>query len=210
MPTGYTADVVDGKITELEPFVLQLARGMGALITMRDEPWDAAIPERFEPSDYHAKRLEESKAARDEIRAMSEADCVASALAEAEKYDADVAKWRADRELQRERYDAMIAKVEVWQGAPEGLKEFGLQQLHQGRDFDCPALDEYYRPRPSTDGSEWRSAKLEKLERDILYHAAEHAKEVERAEARTAWVAQLRKSLAGERAEYQHEQELRK
>lgn len=59
MPTGYTANVHDG-IT-FEQFVWQCARGMGALVTMRDEPTGAPIPERFEPSDYNAKRLQEAK-----------------------------------------------------------------------------------------------------------------------------------------------------
>lgn len=54
MPTGYTANVPDG-IT-FEQFVWQCARGMGALVMMRDEPTGAPIPERFEPSDYNAKR----------------------------------------------------------------------------------------------------------------------------------------------------------
>jgi len=169
---------------------------MGALITMRDAPWDAPIPEKFEPSDYNAKRLAECKALRDEIRALTDEDCQARAEAEAVQYDADVANWVEKRRIQRERYDAMIAKVELWQGAPEGIKEFGLRQLRDGRDFDCGGSGEYYRSRPSTDGAAWRSEKMEKLDKDCIYHAAEYAKEIERAEARTAWVVQLRKSLS--------------
>lgn len=51
MPTGYTADLHDGKDVTFDQFVKQCARGMGALVTLRDAPWDAPLPERFEPSD---------------------------------------------------------------------------------------------------------------------------------------------------------------
>ena len=61
MPTGYTASVADGRVTEFAPFALQCARAMGALIMMRDEPHDAPIPERFEASDYYSKSLAEAR-----------------------------------------------------------------------------------------------------------------------------------------------------
>ncbi len=50
MPTGYTDAVKDG-IT-FDQFVLGCARGMGALVMMRDEPSGTPIPERFEPSRF--------------------------------------------------------------------------------------------------------------------------------------------------------------
>ncbi len=196
MPTGYTAAVVDGSITELEPFVWQLARGMGALIMMRDEPHDAPVPERFKPSDYHMKKLVELRAERDRIRSMTDVDANLAAMADAAAYDERIAQYKADKVAQRERYQAMIAKVEAWQGAPEGIKEFGLEQLRSGMDFDCSGDFSWYEPRPSDQGAEWRSAKLEKIAEDIQYSAAECAKEDARTEERNAWLAHLRRSLA--------------
>ena len=43
MPTGYTADIQDGKITTLREYALSCARAFGALIMMRDDPHDAPI-----------------------------------------------------------------------------------------------------------------------------------------------------------------------
>lgn len=196
MPTGYTAAVVDGSLTELEPFIWQLARGMGALITMRDDPHDAPIPERFEPSDYNAKRLSEAQAERDRLYAMTDFDCEVAARMEATAYDERVAKHRAEKAEQRQRYQSMIDKVRAWQGAPEGIKEFGLEQLARGMEFDCPEPFTWYEDRPSEDGSVWRSGKLAKVARDIEYHSAEDAKERARVDGRNAWLAQLRRSLA--------------
>lgn len=195
MPTGYTAGVADGSIADLKTFALQLARGMGALIMMRDDPSDAKIPERFEPGDYNAKELAKLRGERDRIRAMSDDEAQAAADAE---YTADQEaqqKYFAEKDEQRARYEAMLAKVRAWQGAPEGIKEFGIEQLTSSIDFDCSDERRWYRPPVERDGKKWRAAKLEKISKDVEYHAAEQGKEEARTEGRNAWLAQLRRSL---------------
>lgn len=196
MPTGYTAAVADGKITDLKDFALQCARGMGALIMMRDEPRDAPIPERFEPSEYNAKKLEETRTERQRLYDMSDADAEAAAQAEYREKVAAKERWLTERTEQRNRYNAMIAKVVQWQRAPEGLKEFMLEQLHRGREFDCPDRDTYWDEPKLLTGAEWRAAKIERVQKDIAYHAEEDAKERTRTEGRNAWIAQLRAALA--------------
>lgn len=195
MPTGYTANVADGKITDLRSFAMQCARGMGALIMMRDESWSAPIPERFEPSDYYAKKVQEGKAERDALYAMSNDDADRAAKAEyQEKLAAKEAYLDGKKEM-RSRYEAMIALVEAWQFAPEGLKEFMLEQLHTGMNFDCGGDGSYWEEVELLSGAEWKAKKLERVQQSIIRDAAEHAKEIERTESRNAWIAQLRASL---------------
>lgn len=196
MPTGYTADVADGTVTELEPFVMRLARGMGALIMMRDDPSDATIPERFEPSDYHVKKLAELRAERDRVRSLSDKDAQGAADKEFADWQASKARAEAEHVERRNRYNSMIAKVVQWEGAPEGIKEFGLEQLHRGLEWDCREPFEYWSKPPERDAAEWREAQLAELHRQLEYHAVEDAEERERAERRNSWLAQLRKSLA--------------
>lgn len=197
MPTGYTADVADGKVSDLKPFALRLARGMGALIMMRDYAWDAPIPERFEPSTYNAERLAEVQAERQRLYAMSDEEAQREANAEHAAWVESREKSRAEHVERRKRYDAMLEKVRAWQGAPEGIKEFGIEQLERGRDFDCPEPWRYWSEEPPKDGAAWKSAKLDKVAHDVQYHSAEHGKEVARTEGRNAWLAQLRLSLEG-------------
>lgn len=195
MPTGYTADVAIGKITELEPFVMQLARGMGALITMRDEPPGAPIPKRFGPSPYYAERIAEHTATREALKAMTDAEARAAADAEMAAYTERRADAEADWVEQRNRYDAMIAKVVQWEGAPEGIKEFALEQLHRGREFDCGQEFTFWQSEPITDGAAWRAAKLARVAERIAHAESEYAKEQKRTDERNAWVDQLRASL---------------
>jgi hypothetical protein len=79
MTTGYTAAIAND-IT-FNDFAMRCARAMGALVMMRDEPFDAPIPERFEPSDYHIKKIADASARLLELQAMSEIEAIASAQA---------------------------------------------------------------------------------------------------------------------------------
>lgn len=198
MPTGYTAAVQSGEITELRDFALRCARGMGALVMMRDEPMDAPIPERFEPSRYNADRLAEVQAELDAVTTMSREE----AATEADKaYHAGCVafdKRQIEREKQARQYEAMIAKVEAWEPKAEGIREFMLDQLRQSLDFDCKPVraDSPFSGKPKRQtGEEWRAAKVEELTRSIAYHAKANAEEIARTEDRNRWLNDLRASL---------------
>ena len=115
MPTGYTADVQDGKITEFSEFALQCARAFGALIMMRDEPMGATIPDEFKPDSYYIKALADAREELAKVRALSLAEC----KEEAKKLYEKQVQERDDRlerhRVEGARYRAMLAKVNAWQ-----------------------------------------------------------------------------------------------
>jgi hypothetical protein len=196
MPTGYTAAVKEG-IT-FEQFVMRCSRAMGALVMMRDDQMDAPIPERFEPSDYHAQKLGEAQAML--VWATQVPASEAAREAESEYREA-VARHRRNLEEStdlRNKYNALLAQVIQWQPpTPEhqGLKDFMAQQLRETIRFDCN--DDYYLEHPPVmlSGAAWKEAKIATAGKDVAYHSAEHAKEVERTEGRNNWLQQLRESL---------------
>ncbi len=200
MPTGYTANVENGKVTDLRSFALQLARGMGALVMMRDDPWDAPIPEQFEPSDYHSKKIIELNDQIFNLRAMSTEHAQAAADQALVEHLEREAKYREEHGLKQQRYGNMIAKVEAWQNAPEGLKEFALQQLNEGRKFDCGGEYKSYTKAPTGDGGAWRNDELNELTRRVLYHSKEQANEIKRTAERNVWLAQLHASLPADQS----------
>ncbi len=195
MPTGYTASVADGTVTELKDFILPLARGMGALISMRDEPWDAPIPDKFKPSDYHANRVNELVAERQRLIGLEPENISAEILRECNEYDERKAKAEREQEEKKQRYNTMIEKVEAWTGSPEGLKGFALEQLRQSREFDCREPFRFWGTEPETNPDLWHEDKLEKNAKEIEYHAAENGKEIERTKSRNEWLKQLKESL---------------
>ncbi len=195
MPTGYTHDVQTGKTTGLNDFAMSCARAFGALITMRDEPSDAPIPDQLKPhTEYHDERLVAARNTVDEVPKLSANDCDQRAAEEFERALADLTERQAERYKEEARYKSMIEKVEQWQ-APEtvaSLREFMLEQLQESVKFDCNYKPE--RPIRLT-GEGWRKEQLRQASRDLAYHAEERDKEIERTRRRNEWLADLRRSL---------------
>lgn len=196
MPTGYTADVQNGKISDFQTFALQCARAFGALVEMRDDPRDAPLPERIEPHGYCANQFRE---ALDEINRLSRMTPV-EVEAAATKDHADAAeRWgkrRQDRIDQRARYEAMLAKVEAWTPPSddhEGLKKFMAEQLRESINFDCT---DYPDPEPvAQQPGDWLWAQLAEAGASLVRYEKEWRKEVERANDKDKWLQDLRASL---------------
>lgn len=196
MPTGYTAAVQDGTITEFPEFAMSCARAFGALIDMRDSPADAVIPEAFDAPTYHAKALREAQQRVAELTSMSEEEKIAAAASD---YSEKLTRWResaAKRAEQKRRYEAMLAKVAAWEPpTPEhhGLKQFMLEQLCGSLDFDCggtpPAT-----PIEQT-AEEWHASAVAQAREDVSYHRKHHAEDCARTASRNQWLADLRHSL---------------
>lgn len=198
MPTGYTAAVQSGEITTLRDFALQCARGMGALIMMRDDPRDAPIPDRFEPGDYNAKALKKAQDRLGAVTTMSRDEAQREADKAYHEGCVSFDRRNAEREEHGRRYRKMIVQVEAWETKADGIREFMLEQLRQSLDFDCkpPRPNALFGGKPDRQtGEEWREVQVEQLMRDIAYHAKANAEEIARTEARNRWLADLRASL---------------
>ena len=197
MPTGYTAAVSDGTVTDLRTFALNTARAFGALISLRDEPSGKPIPTEIKPSDHHLESLREAREEREKLLLMSQQDRINAAelryIDEVRYYDED----KAERDAIRARYQAMLAKVENYTPpTPEHtkLKEYMREQLTNSIDWDCDARKEPVRRDPD----EWWDDQLTATQWTIEYHEKEHKAEVARCASATEWIQQLWESLPPE------------
>lgn len=196
MPTGYTSDLAQGKPVTFQQFMAQCARGLGFIVSMRAAPWDAPLPEKIEPSDWHISKIDAAKQKIEMLATLSDKACEN----EADKaFDEEVASWDRiinDKLAQRERYDAMIAQVTDWDAPPllQCLKDFMLQQLKTSVEHDCN-ISYYPAPKRMT-GPEWKNETFKQAARDLSYHLEEHDKEVARAAERDEMLQALRVELA--------------
>lgn len=196
MPTGYTAGVADGSITEFSDFAMQCARAFGALISLRDAPSGTPIPDEFKPSPYHDEQLAAAKARQCELTLMTPEQVEIAAEAAFEVATVRKQERDAANEEQRRRYLAMRAHVEAWKAPSrdhEGLRTFMLEQLTQSIDFDCSSEPSKALVKPSS--QEWLARQIEINDSDLVYHSRQAAEEVRRCVERTKWVCQLRASL---------------
>ena len=198
MPTGYTAKIEEG--ISFKQFVLNCARAFGACIEMRDDPMDKPIPDEFNPSDYHEKKLAEANKQIVKLKAMTLAVCETEAKAEYEKslqYHKDSLKKRGD--LKR-KYDAMLAEVQKWNpptNKHEGLKKFMREQIEESIKYDCEGNYHFdsLANLKQIPAKEWQKKQIDQCLKDISYAAKNQKEENERAASRTAWVRQLRESI---------------
>jgi len=192
--TGYTADVVDGKITEFSDFAMTCARAFGALITMRDSPMDAPIPDEFEPDGYYAKCvfiwLKELEVVQGMTNEEAETAAVEAHRTALQSRDGYLRR----QETEAERINSMLAKVRAWTPpTPDHreMKEFMIQQLTISLPGDyAPSIPELL------DGQTWRKRKIDELAKSVASIKVEREKEIDRAKTRTKWVKDLRASLA--------------
>jgi hypothetical protein len=193
MPTGYTAAVEDGTVTELKPFALACARAFGALISMRDDPMDAPLPERVKPlSSYYEQ---ESSRLADELgslEAMTPEECAAAQGAALAKEQRESAEYVAVNTVRNGRHAAMAEKVHAWEPPSElaNLKTFMLQQL-------AVSMHEPYTPEVSerVPATEWRDSRVAFLRARLESTRKHMTDEAERLREANEWLAALRAAL---------------
>lgn len=195
MPTGYTANIKDG-IT-FKQFAMQCARAFGALITMRDDPFDTPIPEELKPdTSYHDRGVKTAQAEVRKFKKMTHADMIRGAAAATKK---EVAYWRKARKENidlKNKYQAMLDKVQAWvppTAEHQGIKDFMIQQLTDSMKWDCHYADKE-KPKPFT-GKEWHADRLKGALRDVQYHKDERQKEIERTAQRNKWLKAYREAI---------------
>lgn len=191
MPTGYTAAVCDGKMTDFSEFALSCARAFGALVTMRDDPHDAPIPDAIAPSSYNSTQYAAAKDRLRELQAMTPEQAQILALKAYDDGSARATKWNAETDAANDRINTMLRKVRDWTPpTPDHIrmKEFMIEQLEI-------SLTTYrHKSPPRLDGPAWLAAEIAKTEHDLEYHGKEQREENE-AKGRTKWLRDLRASL---------------
>lgn len=196
MATGYVHPVADGKITTLREFALGCSRGMGALVMMRDDPSGTPIPRQFEPDlgHYH----DSLACAEQRLADLVALDTIEQRTAARNKEYNDREEGAKQRDaaarVEIDRVKAMRDKVVAWTGAPEGIKEFMLEQI----DRSLKGAEDYrevdYLP-PVKTVAEWYDDAFRKAAQEVgrvhEYIAAEKA----RTAGRNRWLEQLWASL---------------
>jgi len=203
MPTGYTADVGDGEMTDLRPFIERCAHAF--IPSMRDQSMDAALPteDTYNDSSYHTESLEKAYKKLANAKSFDRKQAAAAARKEHNKELKHDREYLEKKRLTQARYEAMLELVYTWEPPTKehaGLKKFMVEQLSESIEFDCGGsyfedkLTELERRGP-LDGDTWKTKEIEKAYKDIEYHTEEMAKDKERQEKNTAWIQALIKSL---------------
>lgn len=195
MPTGYTAAIADG-ITFKE-YAMSCARAFGALVTMRDSPSDAEIPEEFKPSTYNLERLQDARQELSSLERMTMVEANLNAQADHTASELRRAKRLEEIKDLRCKYESMLTECKKYVPPTPDHAEFRafmIRQIEESIKFDCSTS---YCDKPTVllTGEEWLDQQIKQAKKDIEYHEEEYAKECQRVSERNAWVKALRDSL---------------
>lgn len=189
MPTGYTAEVMDGITTTFKRFALSCARAFGVTINLE-------LQDKIEPTPYCKGRLDEARDTLSSLEKMSYSEATSMACKE---YHAAVAAYNsacADKERVRNRYEHMLSEATKWEPPSQdhvNMKEFMISQLQDSIRQDCPP--EPGAPPVRLSAEEWLAENKSEALRDIEYWGTRTLEEFARAEKSTRWIRELKESL---------------
>ena len=198
MPTGYTADIEKG--ISFKEYALGCARAFGALVTMRDDPSDAEIPDKFEPDSYHLDQMAKDNLRKQEVLNMTKLEAEQAAVIKYNEERLYHLKGIKEKNELRKKYNAMLQQAQSYKAPTpdhENFRKFMIEQIVDSIDFDCGGSyhEEALAGIEKLSGEKWRQKELDKLDKSIAYHREHYNKEKQRCKERTRWVQELKRSL---------------
>lgn len=181
MPSGYTAKLAEGE-QDLADFIKGCGRGMGFMIMERDSAWSDPLPEKWEISDFHDKKLAELQERKVFLNALSEETLKAACDDFYSKADQDRTEYIAKNKQQLRRYQQMLVEVKAWQPSHPVMRStraFAIEQLEKSIDFDCNYTPKELEKLPP---EEWQQEQFDEVMKSMKYHASQKAED----ETRTA------------------------
>jgi hypothetical protein len=204
MPTGYTAGIIDGKITTFEQFATQCSRAFGATIHMRDNPLDSPYEPRT-PSEYYVNSLQSQREKLEEMKTMTDEAIVQ----DFENLLNDSLKYH-ERELEKTkvnlgRLNSIMESAKSWVPPTEdheGVRDYMIDQLEITIKADGDPsyhvnkiVQAKKELEEGIDPKVYREEKIKEIEDRISYYGAEVQKELERCKQSNDWMDKFLESI---------------
>lgn len=198
MPTGYTASIEDGEITNAKDFILLCTRAFGVALDVRDEPLNVPTPIEFEPDlEYHTKCLEKELKEKERLLNISDEDFHKEIVELRENaIKRATERFKLSQELDA-KYEAILKDIESWNPPDEynELKAFAINQIEISRP-DLEWQKKHIEKSMVEDPDDVvKKELLDSCKCSIEYHQKEIKDEIDRAEAKTKFMKDLIESL---------------
>lgn len=203
MATGYTANIIDGKINTFEEFAKQCIRAFGASIHMRDESLSVEYKPR-EPDKYYIENVANAEKFINDLLLVSKetlyADKISNLHKERENCITEIENIKKlKQKLQSILEDAI--KFEPPTPDHQGIKDFMIEQLESTISFDCTSS--YYDDRILSIDNQLKTLtfdsvkeyELKKAQDEVIITKKRLQEEIERCEKSNLWAQQYFESL---------------
>lgn len=204
MPTGYTAGIIDGKITTFEQFATQCTRAFGATIHMRDNPLDSPYEPRT-PSEYYVNSLQSQREELEKMKAMTDEDIIRDfETAGNDSLEYHEKGLEKDRE-NLEKLNSILESAKAWVPPTEeheGLRSFMIVQIKSTIKVDGDPsyhVDKIAQikkeMKEGIDPKVYREERIKEIEDRITYYEGEIQKELERCKRSNDWMDKFFESI---------------
>lgn len=198
MPTGYTYPIEEETDFTFKEFALGCARAFSPLISMRDLPADAPIPETLYPSARYTEAIQRATREIERYDSMTQEECKAMMEEEAALTSGAYTSYEVNLLERHRRYAKMLKQVDAWTPpTPEhiGLKEFMQEQIKTSDNFaeSKGALPKF--AISAQDVEEYLAERKAVAAVRFEHATKEYKKEAEAMRSRNLWVKDLRESL---------------
>lgn len=204
MPTGYTAGIIDGKITTFEQFATQCTRAFGATIHMRDDSLDSPYEPRT-PSEYYVNSLQSQREELEKMKAMTDEDIIrdfeTSGNDSLEYHEKGLEK---DKE-NLEKLNSILESAKAWVPPTEeheGLRSFMIEQIEStihGNGDPSYHVDKIAQIKKEMeegiDPKVYREKRIKEIEDKISFYQIEVQKELERCKQSNDWMDKFFESI---------------
>ena len=197
MPTGYSAPVVDGEITDTHTYARRCLRAFGVAVMQRDQPLDEPVPRVQEPDlTWYNKCIKDAQERLEFFENGTEKEIRKAWKDDLHKRTLERAEWAKKTKLENQRIDAMIAKIEQWDGAPSNfdIKGFMIDQLNISRTDPSYAHDPISTWLTPED---YRQSCIRNAKHSIEYNKTSIQEEIDHVNERNKWMNEFENSLIG-------------
>lgn len=205
MPTGYTAKIVDGEMTEFDDFAKSCVRNFGAAMHMKDESIDVKYTPKNVDANYYEKSINKSLKELKELNSKTDEEIIEDELksmVENRIYHLE----QAQKDIKvAERLIVFLNKARAWKPPTQehiNFKNFMIEQLqttidHDGNpDYHIRAIDEIdKRLAEGIDAEEHRRTQIECINKDIARSQERTWNEINNTYSSNKWVIDLVNTL---------------
>lgn len=174
--TGYTCDIVNGKINTAEDYLKNCLYAFGVLISYRDSIHGIELPDEIPLDTYHIKQVDVSKKRLEEYKARTDDEWREELKKDLEHEQESYNKTLKENQEMLDRINPIKAKIEAWNCGEKyaDVKKFALEQLNMTEPDDTEWYVEsikVYEKALSDEIAfqEWKQRKIEIAQHDLDY-----------------------------------------
>ena len=203
MPTGYTAGILDGKITTFPQFAKICMNAFGACMHMRDEPLGSPY-KKAKPSDYYPKKIKELNQRLKFLKTASDERIIEDRKSQIEKDIQYHKKSIAKIKKSLRSFNKILDSIDKWNPPTEDhneLKSFMTKQIKETIAFDCDdvwnkeKIESLNFELVNLDANSIRINQIESVMNELKRAEENLQKDIARCKSANQWVSELLKSL---------------